>query len=124
AATGCLPHPWLPGAATAGGAMKERNCFGANACQGRVEIFHKGNWGTVCDDDWGLSDASVVCKQVGWRARRRLQDQCLLRLWHGTDLSDCFNLGWGQHNCGHHEDAGVICRGERDRWKGGVVVSS
>ena len=34
--------------------------------QGRVEILHDGLWGTVCDEDWGNVDASVVCRMFGY----------------------------------------------------------
>ena len=39
---------------------------GANALQGRVEICVNNTWGTICDDDWGVSDAAVVCSQLGF----------------------------------------------------------
>ncbi|XP_031823865.1 scavenger receptor cysteine-rich domain-containing group B protein [Sarcophilus harrisii] len=96
---------------------------GDGPCQGRVEVLHQSRWGTVCDDDWDFADAQVACREAG--CGRAVGATVLAYFGYGkgpvlldnvdctgveTRLADCFHLGWGQHNCGHHEDAGAICR--------------
>ncbi|XP_044903794.1 scavenger receptor cysteine-rich domain-containing group B protein isoform X2 [Felis catus] len=95
---------------------------GVGPCQGRVEILHGGLWGTVCDDDWGLPDAAVVCRQLGCGAALAATTNAFFGYGTGHILLDnvhcegseprlaaCLSLGWGVHNCGHHEDAGALC---------------
>ncbi|KAJ0068225.1 hypothetical protein NL108_017694 [Boleophthalmus pectinirostris] len=92
---------------------------GPNSCAGRVEVFHKGDWGTVCDDDWDLAEAKVVCRQLGCGlpvsvgTYGRGSGQIWLDNMHcsGTEsvMTQCGHNGWANHNCGHDEDAGVTC---------------
>ena len=39
---------------------------GETESEGRLEIFHDNEWGTICHDRWGNWDATVACKSLGF----------------------------------------------------------
>lgn len=105
-------------------AASVRVVSGTNTCSGRVEIFYKGQWGTVCDDDWTLENARVVCRQLGCGQELSAPTSAHFGRGEGpiwldnvecagneAALSQCKHPDYGVNNCGHGEDAGVICLG-------------
>lgn len=95
---------------------------GSTNASGRVEIYHNGTWGTVCDDFWGFNEARVICRQLGfagvqfYTVHHGLGSGPIMRALecNGNEIQwkDCHSYDWNTTKCNHHEDSGVICRYE------------
>ncbi|XP_073350357.1 galectin-3-binding protein B [Pagrus major] len=97
--------------------------FGSKSVsQGRVEVYHEGKWGTVCDDGWDMAEAQVVCRQLNFPGAKSViigndYKQAIGPIWlddmkcEGTEnrLTSCSFKNWGVTDCSHKEDVGVIC---------------
>uniref|UniRef100_A0A9J8A083 SRCR domain-containing protein n=1 Tax=Cyprinus carpio carpio TaxID=630221 RepID=A0A9J8A083_CYPCA len=99
---------------------------GDNPCAGRVEVLHEGQWGTVCDFYWDMTDAAVVCRELscgealqapgfsyfGRGSGKIWMDEVQCKGSEST-LKDCGSKGWGKYDTSycadHSKDAGVRC---------------
>ncbi|XP_020508067.2 T-cell differentiation antigen CD6-like isoform X1 [Labrus bergylta] len=125
------------------GHQAARLAGGSDRCAGRVELWKNGRWGTVCDDQWDLPDADVVCAQLGCGYAISVTGQVgSFPPGRGPIHLDELNCTGKEDNlwacpaaqdesdCGHKEDAGVVCSemrairltGGLDRCSGKVEV--
>ncbi|XP_037396132.1 scavenger receptor cysteine-rich type 1 protein M130-like [Pygocentrus nattereri] len=91
-------------------------------CAGRLEVFHRGSWGTVNNNLWDIKDAQVVCRelQCGVALSSPVPAQFTPgtgRIWlnevecegNETSLQNCRFQLCGENECGHKDDVGVVC---------------
>uniref|UniRef100_A0A8C4ZLA7 Lysyl oxidase homolog n=1 Tax=Gadus morhua TaxID=8049 RepID=A0A8C4ZLA7_GADMO len=94
--------------------------------EGRIEVFYQGEWGTICDDDFSLANAQVLCRQLGFVSATGWAHSAKYgkgqgKIWLDNVLCNggeksidaCKSRGWGSSDCTHDEDAGVVCKDER-----------
>ena len=90
--------------------------------QGRVEVFINGTWGTVCDDEWDLQDADVVCRQLGYgkavtspkasafgRGQGKIWMTNVRCTGNESSITQCAYNGSEKGICSHSNDVGVVC---------------
>ncbi|RMX50314.1 hypothetical protein pdam_00006913, partial [Pocillopora damicornis] len=93
---------------------------GNTTLTGRVEVYHGGQWGTICEDGWDINDAHVICRQLGFPSATQAfhgakHGQGSGQIWidsldcsgYELRIDECNHDGWGNHDCGHNEDASV-----------------
>uniref|UniRef100_A0A4W5PHE7 Lysyl oxidase homolog n=1 Tax=Hucho hucho TaxID=62062 RepID=A0A4W5PHE7_9TELE len=94
--------------------------------EGRVEVFYDGEWGTVCDDDFSIHSAQVVCRELGYLESVSWSPSSKYgkgegRIWFDNvqctgkekTLALCMSNGIGVSDCKHTEDVGVVCSDKR-----------
>ena len=104
-----------------------------------MEVYHNGEWGTVCDDGWDTADATVVCRQLGFYSSVRAYGSAYYGQGTGpillnrlscfgneSSLFKCGVLNVGTKNCTHSDDATVQCgyRYYHDRIRRKYLVNS
>ncbi|XP_063969555.1 deleted in malignant brain tumors 1 protein-like [Lytechinus pictus] len=95
---------------------------GSSGTEGRVEVMYGGSWGTVCDDEWDLNDARVICRMLGFDGALNAPGSATFGQGSGDilldsigctgtedNLAECIHKGIGDHDCAHTEDAGAVC---------------
>lgn len=102
---------------------------GSTANQGRLEVYAKGQWGTVCNDLWWQEPADVVCKQLGFPRSSQVRWIKTNKFGEGTlpillnlvrcggneaSLMDCRMAEIGNNVCDHSQDVAVTCYGSSE----------
>ncbi|XP_077130313.1 scavenger receptor cysteine-rich type 1 protein M130-like [Ranitomeya variabilis] len=123
-------HRYDAGVICSGGPQELRLVEGSSACEGRPEVRHQGEWGTVCGDYWNEKDAAVVCRQLGCDASSaeikatsfgagagKVWFSNVLCTGEEANLWQCQHQMWGLPFCDHEQDVGVTCAGEPEEVK-------
>ena len=110
---------------SAAAAHSVRLVNGSSPAEGRIEVFYQGKWGTVCGTNATFDLAIIVCRQLGYRETIALKTNAFFGRGTGpvwlepschvgtnSTVVDCIHAGWGETDCDHSQDVGVICSGK------------
>ena len=90
--------------------------------EGRVELFYNQEWGTICDNGWGITDAEVVCRALDFPGAASAQGGAKFGEGTGTihfDQVQCegdelslvkCTRGADGSSCSHSQDASLTCQ--------------
>ena len=59
---------------------------GTASSNGRVELCLNGIWGSVCSSQWDDTDASVVCRELGYDPQGESELVQVWFLWNGESI--------------------------------------
>ncbi|NWR95469.1 CD6 protein, partial [Furnarius figulus] len=92
---------------------------GLDGCAGRVEVFFRGTWSTVCDSSWYGLESAVLCRSLGCGSP--LRQLAFGHTLAGKMLYDCGSLQpslascrWTFNKsapCHQSRAVGVVCNG-------------
>ncbi len=121
----CRPLPSGPSIPTCDGGYEGGVALvgGSVASEGSILICHDNEYRSVCDDFFTHRGSGIVCRQLGYPTgiptyeSHFVGDADDVSYWLDdvdcrsteANLGDCPHPGWGLHNCGARERAGVIC---------------
>lgn len=95
---------------------------GSSSTEGRLEMYHNGQWGTVCSRDMRDTDAAAICRLLGHGGGHlaspgrygagqgpiwNLNTGCIDR--RQRLKSDCVKNALETRSCSHDRDLGLVC---------------
>uniref|UniRef100_UPI000D313DD7 scavenger receptor cysteine-rich type 1 protein M130 n=1 Tax=Maylandia zebra TaxID=106582 RepID=UPI000D313DD7 len=106
---------------------------GSSLCSGRLQVKSNQKWSSVCEADFDLQDAEVVCRELGCGPPSVLQGalygEVEAPVWskefqcegHESALLDCRSSGSARNSCSPGKAVGLTCSALIDvRLEGGV----
>merc|ERR1711963_588668 len=105
---------------------------GADCRTGRLETYHNGEWGSVCDEQFNNLDAGVACRELGFKSGRPVGIDSFgpgtgpilmsepICFGEETKLASCRHEG-GTHKCSHASDVAVECSNDAEQLMDGAI---
>lgn len=92
----------------------------ARNSSGFLEVYYMGEWRSVCDDGFDMSDANVACRMLGYSSAESFTTSVsgtndnfwlddLACTGSESSFTECTHSGWGVENCSASESVQVVC---------------